>query len=164
MQDAADQSAVLNILNDLLDVEVNSVFQFLGDSGTYLDRSTAPIRRPLAEMIAASHRRVDELVQCIDALGGTPIARGLQIEEQNLAYLSLKFLLPRLVGAKELAIARWESVYQLLRDRAPAAASLIEKQLAEHRSHLSILMQAATASRAVLGATHKGKLDAATSR
>jgi hypothetical protein len=120
-------------------VELSSAFRILGDSGTYLDRSTASIRRPLAEMIAASHRRVNELAKLIDDLGGIPIARGLQIEEQNLAYLSLKFLLPRLVGAKELAIERWKRARDLLGGRAPKAAVVLDRQLEAHRLHLTIL-------------------------
>jgi hypothetical protein len=145
MKDPAHRSAVVAILNDLLDVELNSVFQFLGDSDPYFSRSNAAIHRPLAEMIAASHRRAKELGNLIDDLGGTPIPRGLQSEEQNVAYLSVEFLLPRLIGAKELAIRRWESAQDLLGNRSPRAARLLDVHLAEHRSHLWRLQKAAGA-------------------
>jgi hypothetical protein len=143
MKVSTHQPAPVHLLNDLLDVELSSVFQFLRDGGMYLDRTTAAIHRPLAEMIAASHRRVNELAKMIDELGGTPIERGMQIEEQNLSYLSLRYLLPRLVGAKELAVARWEAALNRLGDRFPPATQLLEAQLAEHRAHLAILSKAA---------------------
>jgi bacterioferritin (cytochrome b1) len=143
MNDSASQSTVSDILNDLLDLESSSVFQFLGDSALYVNRSTAAFRRPLAEMIAASHRRASELSNLIENLGGTPIPRGLQAEDQYLAYLSLKFLLPRMIGAKKLAIVRWETARNLLADRSPQAAALLDKHLAEHRAHLSLLQRAA---------------------
>jgi hypothetical protein len=143
MKDSAVQPEVIDILNDLLDLEINSVFQFLGDSAPYLNHNNASFRRPLAEMIAASHRRAGELSDMIDDLGGTPIPRGLQTEDQYLAYLSLKFLLPRLIGAKELAIARWERARSLLGTQSPRAAALVDKHLAEHRADLAILQRAA---------------------
>jgi hypothetical protein len=145
MKDPANQSAVIDILNDLLDVELNSVFQLLGDSDIYMDRSNAAFRRPLAQMLAASPRRASELSKLIDDLGGIPIPRGLQAAEQNVAYLSLKFLLPRLVAAKELAIARWETAIKTFGDRSREATLLLSKHLTEHRFHLSLLQKIADA-------------------
>jgi hypothetical protein len=94
-------------------------------------------------MVVASHRRTRELSNTIDDLGGTPIPRGLQLEDQYLAYLSLKFLLPRLINAKELAIARWEAARNLVGTRSPEAAELLDRHLAEYRADIAILRKAA---------------------
>lgn len=139
----ATQPDVIEVLNDLLDLELNSVFQFLGESAPYLNHGNAALRRPLAQMVVASHRRTRELSNTIDDLGGTPIPRGLQLEDQYLAYLSLKFLLPRLINAKELAIARWEAARNLVGTRSPEAAELLDRHLAEYRADIAILRKAA---------------------
>src|SRR5215218_9964636 len=101
--------ATVEILNDLLDAELNSVFRFMGEGSPYLSGATAAIRKPLAEMVEASTRRAHELYDLIESLGGSPVPRGLRSEEQYLAFLSLKFLLPKLVHEKNLAIRRLEN-------------------------------------------------------
>src|SRR3954465_6082379 len=99
---SASPVAVIDALNSLLDAELNSVFRFMGEGSPYLSRATAEVRRPLAEMVTSSDRRAGEIYSLIESLGGTPIPRGLRPEEQYLAFLSLKFLLPKLVTEKQL--------------------------------------------------------------
>jgi bacterioferritin (cytochrome b1) len=135
--------AVIEILNDLLDAELNSVFRFMGEGSPYLSRATADVRRPLAEMVTSSQRRAQELYDLIEQLGGSPIPRGLQPEEQYLAFLSLKFLLPKLVDAKKLAIERYENAKRALGNRSPEATAVLDRHLAEHREQLAILEKAA---------------------
>src|SRR3954471_23043538 len=94
--------ATVEVLNDLLDAELNSIFRFMGEGSPYLSRATAEVRRPLAEMVEASNRRAGELYALIESLGGTPVPRGLRPEEQYLAFLSLEFLLPKLLEAQKL--------------------------------------------------------------
>jgi hypothetical protein len=137
--------ATVEILNDLLDAELNSVFRFMGEGSPYLSRATAEVRRPLAEMVASSDRRAGEIYSLIESLGGTPIPRGLRPEEQYLAFLSLKFLLPKLVTERELTIRRYESAIAGLKkapERADQAIQLLSGQLRELRDELAILQRA----------------------
>jgi hypothetical protein len=138
--------ATVEILNDLLDAELNSVFRFMGEGSPYLSRATAEVRRPLAEMVVSSDRRAGEIYSLIESLGGTPIPRGLRPEEQYLAFLSLKFLLPKLVTERELTIRRYETAIAGLRkapERAGEAMQLLQAHLQELRQELSILQRAA---------------------
>src|SRR3954466_7173964 len=90
--------AVLDLLNSLLEAELNSVFRFMGEGSPYLSRATVEVRRPLQQMVVAGHRRTNELAELMDSLGRVPTpVVSVQREEQYLAFLSLKFLLPKLV-------------------------------------------------------------------
>ena len=67
----------------------------MGEGSPYLTRTTAAVRRPLEQMVRESERHARELSTMIDQLGGSPVPRaGAQPEDQYLAYLSLRFLLP----------------------------------------------------------------------
>ncbi|MBC8106508.1 MAG: hypothetical protein H7Z14_07960 [Anaerolineae bacterium] len=139
--------ATVEILNDLLDAELNSVFRFMGEGSPYLNGATAAVRAPLAAMVEASTRRAHELYDLIEGLGGSPVPRGLRSEEQYLAFLSLKFLLPKLVHEKQLAIRRWQSALAGVRTVPAApreAMQLLESHLAELNRELQSLEQATT--------------------
>lgn len=149
MIDSAAMSAVpvatVEILNDLLDAELNSVFRFMGEGSPYLSRATAEVRQPLAKMVASSDRRAGEIYSLIESLGGTPIPRGLRPEEQYLAFLSLKFLLPKLVTERELTIRRYENAIAGLKkapERAGEAIQLLNGQLRELRDEFTVLQRA----------------------
>src|SRR4051812_11854332 len=102
--------AVIDQLNELLEAEVNSIFRFMGEGYPYLNRASAEVRTPLQQMVETIDRRAGALVGMIERLGGTPrIARGIDREEQYLAFLSLKFLIPKLVDSKKLLIQRYEN-------------------------------------------------------
>src|SRR5438552_16894699 len=101
MADAAP-AHVIDALNGLLEAEVNSVFRFISDSSPYLSRATAEVRQRMAACPEISRRHARELADLIVALGGTPTPRQMpRMEDQYLAYLSLKFLLPKLVTEKQ---------------------------------------------------------------
>lgn len=139
--------ATIEILNDLLDAELNSVFRFMGEGSPYLNGATAAVRKPLAEMVEASTRRAHELYDLIEGLGGSPVPRGLRSEEQYLAFLSLKFLLPKLVHEKNLAIRRLESAIAGERTAPatpPEVLELLQSHLAEMQRELTALEQAVT--------------------
>jgi hypothetical protein len=136
-----DLPTVIDVLSDLLDLELSSLFQFLSSTSIYLDKSTAAMRKPLAEMIAASHRRAAELSKLIADLGSTQIPRASPAEELYEAYLSLKYLLPRLINEKELTIARYEAAKLSLGDRSPEANAFVQKHLSEHHAEMAILQR-----------------------
>jgi hypothetical protein len=135
--------AVIDALNGLLEAELNSIFRFMGEGSPYLSRATAEIRRPLAEMVQAGNRRSMELAGMIDQLGGLPLPGSVQPEEQYLAFLTLKFLLPKLVNEKRLTIQRYENALLALKDSPAEVVSLLNSQLSEHRADLKTLEQAA---------------------
>ena len=140
--------AVVDLLNSLLEAELNSMFRFMGEGSPYLSRASAEVRRPLQEMVLAERRRAAEIANLIDLLGSVPTpAVGIRRDEQYLAFLSLKFLLPKLVTEKKLHIERYENALRRMRGlpNAPAeAVALVQSHLAELQSELAALQQAAT--------------------
>jgi len=135
--------AILDTLCALLDSEVQSVFRFMGEGSPYLSRATADVRRPLQEMVETNQRHVRELADLIESLGGEPrLMPAVSREEQFLAFLSLKFLLPKLVNEKELVVRRYENALASLRGAPPEVRGLLESHLAEHREQLKVLEKA----------------------
>jgi hypothetical protein len=139
--------AVIDALSSLLEAELNSIFRFMGEGSPYLSRATVEVRRPLQEMVLAEKRRARELADLIDSLGSVPTpVVGIRRDEQYLAFLSLKFLLPKLVGEKRLHIERYENALKGLQQaKAPRAVeSLVKSHLRELRNELSALESAAS--------------------
>ena len=135
--------AIIDTLAALLDSESHSVFRFMGEGSPYLSRATADVRRPLQEMVETNVRHVRELADLIVALGGEPrLMPGVSREEQFLAFLSLKFLLPKLVDEKKLVIRRYENALASLRGAPPEVTGLLNAHLAEHREQLKVLERA----------------------
>ena len=135
--------AVLDALNSLLEAEQNSVFRFMHEGSPYLSRASAEIRRPLRQMVQTSYRHCGQLYAMIEELGGIPRPCGIEPEEQYLAFLSLKFLLPKLVDAKELTIRRYENTLKSIGSGFPVVQRLLESHLADHREEMGILQKAA---------------------
>jgi hypothetical protein len=135
--------AVVDALNSLLEAQQNSIIRFMGEGSPYLSRATAEVRRPLAEMLRNNVRRRRELHDLIEYLGGYPLPARLQPEEQYLAFLSLKFLLPKLVDAKRLVIQRYENAERAVGPESPEADDLLRRHLADHRAELAVLEKAA---------------------
>src|SRR5687767_843089 len=135
--------AVVDALNSLLDAEQSSVFRFMGEGSPYLSRATAEVRRPLQEMVEANSRHAANLARAIADLGGYPAPRPVRAEEQYLAFLSLKFMLPKLVDEKALIIRRYDNALRAVPDAPPQVTRLLRAQRAEHAAHLEVLKRAA---------------------
>jgi hypothetical protein len=143
MMMTAPPVAILDVLNSLLEAELNSMFRFMGEGSPYLGRATAEVRRPLAEMVVADRRRAQELADLIESLGVAPTPQvGIRSEEQYLAYLSLKFLLPRLVHEKKLQIERYENAARALAASDGTVKAVLESHLVEMRGELTELEKA----------------------
>jgi len=135
--------AVVDTLNSLLEAELNSVFRFMGEGSPHLTRATAEVRRPLADMVVAEQRRAANLAAAIESLGGVPAPMAsIRPEEQFLAYLSLKFLLPKLVDEKRLQIDRYENALTIVPASAHDVIALINAHLGELREELAVLEKA----------------------
>ena len=140
----APPAAVVDILSSLLDAMLGSVFRFMGEGSPYLGRATAEIRRPLAEMLVAERRRARELADLIDSLGTVPTPHPvIRDDEQYLAYLSLKFLLPRLVHEKKLQIERYENALSAIGKESREVGVLLAAHLDEMRRELAQLERSA---------------------
>jgi len=143
MHAAASPVAVIDALNDLLEAELNSVFRFMGEGSPYLSRTSAAVRQPLLDMVKENQTHVMELADMIDHLGGVPLPRSIQPEEQYLAFLNLKFLLPKLAEAKRIMIERYENSLRAIKSIAPPEVNaLLDAHLARHRADLQLLEKA----------------------
>jgi hypothetical protein len=95
-------------------------------------------------MVEANKRAVMVLASMIQRLGGQPVPRQVRPEEQYLAFLSLKFLLPKLVNEKTLLLQRYENALRGLPPDAPAeVGAMLRAHLAECRTQLEVLKNAA---------------------
>jgi hypothetical protein len=139
--------AVIDVLTSLLEAELNSIFRFMGEGSPYLGRATIEVRRPLQEMVAAGHRREMDLADMIQSLGSSPMpGRSIRADEQYLAFLSLKFLLPKLVTEKQLCIQRYRNALarvKTLPHAPPEVAAMLERHVSEIKSELAALERAA---------------------
>jgi hypothetical protein len=139
--------AVIDLLTSLLEAEMNSVFRFMGEGSPYLSRATVEVRRPLAEMVLNERRRAGELADLIDSLGTVPTPQvGVRRDEQFLAYLSLKFLLPKLVDEKGLEVQRYENALRGIKafPNVPSEVpAVLNAHLAQLRAELGALETAA---------------------
>lgn len=133
--------AVIDALTSLLDAEHNSMFRFLGEGSPYVSPTIAQVRPRLMEMIASSQRHTRELAAAIDELGGVAEPRRVPGEEQYLAYLSLKFLLPKLVEAKQLLIRHYENALSLDGRIPTPYRGMLETHLTEHQRDLQTLLE-----------------------
>jgi hypothetical protein len=132
-------AAVLDILQSLLEAEQASVFRFMRSGNPYLTRATLETRDRVDRMAAGTERRAAELGELIERIGGTTRPRPVQPEDQYLAFLSLKFLLPKLAEAKRMAIERYENALRALKGSPAEVIGVLERQLAEHREDLAVL-------------------------
>ena len=146
MVDSATMSsppvAVIDALNSLLEAEQGSVFRFMTEGSPYLSRASAEVRRPLQRMVEANQRYVLMLADMIQRLGGDPVPLRVKPEEQYLAFLSLKFLLPKLVDEKVLILQRYENVLRQIGDGPPEVLEMLLAHQAECRSQLEVLKKA----------------------
>ena len=138
-------AAVIDALNGLLESELNSVFRFMGEGSPYLSRATVEVKRPLEEMVRTNQRHAGELSDLIESLGGYPVPRSIRPDEQYLAFLSLKFLLPKLANEKRLTIERYENAMQAIEGAAtpPIVLDVLRAHIATHRRDLDVLEKAA---------------------
>jgi hypothetical protein len=141
---ATRPEALIDTLNGLLEAEVNSVFCFVMTSSPYLGQAPADIRKLMSQMdtLCAEHRA--ELARLIESLGGVPRVRNqVPDEEQYFSYLSLKFLLPKLVLEKDLLLTRFENAQATISNQYPQVTEFLTRMVTEQRQHLEALKRGA---------------------
>ena len=132
-------AVVLDVLQGLLEAEQASVFRFMRSGSPYLTRATLETRDRVERMAAGTDRRVRELGELIERIGGMAHLRPVQPENQYLAFLSLKFLLPKLAGSKHVTIERYENALRALKGASAEVRGVLERQLVEHREESALL-------------------------
>jgi len=141
---AAVPEAILDTLNGLLEAEVNSIFCFVMNGSPYLNEAPADLRKLMDEMheVCLGHRK--QLAELIGSLGGVPRVRNrVPVEEQYLSYLSLKFLLPKLVIEKDLLLTRFENAQATVGPDYPQVVEALEKIETQQRHYLEQLKKCA---------------------
>src|SRR5437588_9643431 len=92
--------AVVDALTSLFEAEENSIFLVVTKGSPYLSRADGKLRQQIDAMAQSKRRHAGEVHDLIEELGGHVRVRRVAPEEQYLAYLSLKFLMPKLVEEK----------------------------------------------------------------
>lgn len=135
--------AIIDTLNSLLEAELRSALSLMGEGSPFLRSAPPDVREALREMSDANARHCDELSKAITDLGGTPVSRAAaQPEEPYLGYLSLRFLLPKLVDELELKIRRYDNALGAHPKTAPPQVpALLKSQQNDHRQQLEVLRQ-----------------------
>ncbi|HET6250980.1 MAG TPA: hypothetical protein VFE47_25045 [Tepidisphaeraceae bacterium] len=136
---ATPSVAAIDTLNSLLEAEVNSIFHFVGEGSPYLSKAAPAIRQPLEGIRQHLDQHEKELSDLIRQLGGEPaIPPKPDPDEQYLKYLSLKFLLPKLIEAKKLMIDRYHHAGKLVKDN-PGIVELLDRHTKEMQIDLAVL-------------------------
>src|ERR1019366_6441220 len=139
---------VIDALNSLLEAELNSVCRQIESDFPYLTRGNAGLRKTISELAQLSRRHAGELADLIDSLGGVAVPRQfVHPEGQYLAYLSLQFLLPKLVGEKELALDRYKKARLSMGAGQPETIGVLDHIIGEQEQNLTVLRKAAQAPR-----------------
>jgi hypothetical protein len=126
------------LLNELLDDELNSPARFIQESVPYIEPELRHLREPLKRMLESRRARSTELIKLLQTLDVEPASYRLHAEEQYLAFLSLKFLLPRLIEWKNRAILLHERALMLAGEDSPLH-QLISRHLQQHQAELAAL-------------------------
>src|SRR4051812_29630937 len=136
-------AAIVDALQSLHEAEQGSVFRLMGEGSPYVTAAPESVRAPLRRLHEANRRHVRELADAIRHLGGTPQGRrGPEPtgDESYLKFLSLKFLVPKLVQEKELLLARYHNALRALPKTAPPeVTTLLRRQVEEQAANVKDL-------------------------
>jgi hypothetical protein len=138
MTTATQNTDLAGILDALLTGERTDAFGFLASSSPYVGHSAAAWRT-VQTILAASRQRQLELAAMLDAMGVMPRPGTFPPETQYLAFLSMEFLLPKLIEAKERSIRQYEMALTQTGDENQHVTSVLARHLEEHRAELDLL-------------------------
>ncbi len=132
------QSAIVDVLQQLLAEGQQGIFHYLGESGAYVGARLAGLLRPLESMIEQTRRNESELAGMIDAHGGQISPIVVNMEMQTLAYLGVEFLLPKLIAEKKATIARYQESIKAVGETS-SDGQVLTRQLSGHLEDLARL-------------------------
>ena len=140
---ATASAALVDILNSLIEAEETSIFRLMGDDSPYLQEANPEVRKALQEEMEASHRHAAELADCVRRLGAeAAVSPSARPSEPMLEFISLRFLLPKLVEEKERLIRYYLNALQALPDDAPEIETSLRRHLGNHEAHLCVFRRA----------------------
>lgn len=122
------------ILNDVLIALHRSLLQYMADASPWSDEQSASSIAPLAEEAASQAETVEGLTELLRERG-FPVAFGTYADFSNLNYLSLDYLLTRVVRNQATVVAACDSAAALLEDH-PEDAELIREIATSERDRL----------------------------
>ena len=128
----------IDILNGLLEAELTCIFRFLEEGSAYLNRASADLRGPLKDMVLSNHRRTRTLIGLIESLGGRPVSGRMRPDEQFMAYLNVRFLLPKLIEESKLLSERYDNALRILEEQA-SSRPVLQRHLEELNEQLQAL-------------------------
>jgi hypothetical protein len=137
---------VLDVLQSIHEAEQASVFRLMGDAAPPVAPVPPRVQEVLRGLYEANVRHVHELAAEIRRLGESPRARRpaeLTSDESYLRFLSLQFLVPKLVREKQLMVERYENALRALPKELPAGIpDMLRRQLAEQVANVDALQAA----------------------
>jgi hypothetical protein len=136
-------ASLLDVLSGLLEGEQTSIFRFMNEGTPYLTRATVDVKRMVNGVAQTNLLHCARLTRAIEDLGGVTRPPSPTREDQYLAYLSLKFLLPRLAQDKRESIERYENALKSLAGAPENIRNLLESHVATHRHQFQLLQDAA---------------------
>ena len=137
---------VIDTLNGLLDAEATNIFRVVAEASPHLGRADASLREPIDELRRLAIRHTRELSDLIVRQGGLPHPRPhAAAADPNLSFLSLKFLLPKLVAEKDLILTRYENAKARIGPEFGDVVSTLQRIEGEQRHFLDLLGRAAEA-------------------
>ena len=136
---ATPPAAVVDALNSLLEAEKNSIFAFMNEGSLYLQNTPEPLRHELQTMSSTKHRHARETKDLIRHLGGRPTVGPGEPDEPMVEFLSLKFLLPKLVDAKKLCMQRYQNTIKTISPAPDDVNAVLKSHLNEMEGELKLL-------------------------
>jgi hypothetical protein len=129
------------ILNDVLIALHRSLLQYVGESWPWTSEHSSAAREALAQEAASQAETVTGLTELLRERG-FPVAFGTYPDFSNLNYLSLDFLLKRVVKDQQQVVSACERAAHALAD-SPDDAELIREIAASEKDRLEHLRQLA---------------------
>ena len=125
------------ILNDVLIALHRSLLQYIRDAWPWTDAASEPLKDPLEKEAASQAETVEGLTDLLRERGYS-VAFGTYPDFSNLNYVSIDFLLKRVVKNQERVVAACEMAANLLADH-PEDADLVREIAAAESERLGHL-------------------------
>ena len=135
-----DTSTVVDILNELLVAEHQSLAPRLLESIVFVSRDTVKGVQPVRRMADQSKEHTEWLTGMILELGGEPGPRFGDPTSADLHYQNIRHALPRLIDGHGTLIRKYSLATPKV-ESEPRAGELVSRILARHREHTDTLKQ-----------------------
>jgi hypothetical protein len=133
----SNQKAV-DILNELLQYESESVLPRLGDTGMVTSWASMSEARIVDQIIEEQAMHMGWIVDAIDRLGGYPKPVVAGIHLTNLHYVDLGYLLAKIIDDMKTLVTAYDSAASQV-GSCKVAAEVIAKIADRHRRHIEQL-------------------------